>query len=268
MGSTAFDACMCGSGLPFARCHGDPANEFARVAALREAEAIPALFPFVRAEGTAIDAFLEQVAAETVDDLVVDEDVLTEGVALLDARERRRLVDSWAAPYADRWASLTRAASDAAAAENALLIGALRVAVDERSPTPHEIVALLENGQLRRSPFAALAFVIPPMFVWSRDEANAASAAASGRRKPAQQHKAIEDVAYALATFDHLRRTRGLVARLAAELPFEGLPVASGTLAGPCREVEVDDGSARTATVALLIAYVEEIAFGRRRSSL
>lgn len=60
--------------------------------------------------------------------------------------------------------------------------------------------------------------------------------------------------------FDHLRRTRGLVARLAAALPFDGLPVASETLAGPCREVELDKASARKAAAALLIAYVEQIA--------
>jgi hypothetical protein len=251
---------MCGSGLPFARCHGDPGNEYARIAALNEAEAIPALFPFVRAQGPAFEAFVERVAGDAAEDDDIDVSVLAEGISLLDAGERRRLVDSWAVPYADRWASLNRAAGDTAAAERALLIGALRVAVDERAPTPRDIVGLLEDRRLSGSPFAALSFVVPPMFVWSRDEANAASAAASGRRKPAQRHHAIEQVAHALATFDHLRRTRGLVARLAAELPFEDLPVASETLAGPCREVEVDDESARTAAAALLIAYVEQIA--------
>jgi hypothetical protein len=259
MGSTAFDSCTCGSGLPFVRCHGDPANDYARVTALREAEAIAALFPAVRAQGAAIDAFLDELAAETVD-VDIDEARLGEGVTLLDTAERRRLVDSWARPYADRWASLTRAASDTAAAERALIVGALRMGVDERRRVPRDIVEALEDGQLRRSPFAALALVIPPMFVWSRDEANAASAAASGRRKLRERHRAVESVAYALASFDHLRRTRRLTARLAGELPFDGRPVASDLLAGPCREVELDDESARTGAVALLIAYVEELA--------
>jgi hypothetical protein len=97
MGSTAFDACTCGSGLPFARCHGDPANDHARVTALREAEAIAALFPAVRAQGAAIEVFLDEIAA--------------------------------------------------------------------------------------------LALVLLPMFVWSRDEANAASAAAAGRRELGARHR-------------------------------------------------------------------------------
>jgi hypothetical protein len=259
MGSTAFDLCTCGSGLPFARCHGDPANDYARATALGEAEAIAALFPAVRAHGAAIEVFLDELVAGP-DDLAVDDSRLGEGVALLEAAERRRLVDSWARPYADRWASLTRAASDTAAAERALIVGALRMGVDERRRVPRDIVEVLEDGQLRRSPFAALALVLPPMFVWSRDEAAAAFAAASGRRKLADRLRAVEDVAYALASFDHIRRTRRLVGRLAAELPFAGLPVASETLAGPCREVELDDTSARTATAAILIAYVEHIA--------
>jgi hypothetical protein len=259
MGSTAFDSCACGSGLPFARCHGDPANEYARVTALREAESIAALFPAVRPHGAAIAAFLDDLAAET-DELDIAAARLAEGAALVDAAEHRRLVDSWARPYADRWARLIRAAGDTAAAERALIIGALRMGVDERRRVPRDIVEALEDAQLRRSPFAALALVIPPMFVWSRDEATAAAAAASGRRKLRERHWVVEKVAYALASFDHLRRTRELTTRLAGALPFDGLPAASDLLAGPCREVELDDGSARTAAAALLIAYVEELA--------
>lgn len=97
------------------------------------------------------------------------------------------------------------------------------------------------------------------MLVWSRDEANAASAAAWRRRRLAHRHEAVEKVAYALISFEHVRRTRRLTARLAVELPFDGLPVSSALLAGPCREVELDDASARTAAAALLIVYVEAL---------
>jgi hypothetical protein len=142
MGSTAFHSCTCGSGLPFARCHGDAANDYARVTALREAEAIAAPFPAVRAQGAAIDAFLDELAAGT-DDVDIDEAQLGEGVALFDAAERRRLVESWARPYADRWESLTRAAGDAAAAERALIVGALRMGIDERRRVPRDIVEQL-----------------------------------------------------------------------------------------------------------------------------
>jgi hypothetical protein len=235
------------------------------VAAVQEAEAIAVLFPSVRPRGAAIEAFLADAAARVGETEDVSDGVLEDGFALLGEAECRRVVDSWAGLYADRWGSLTAAAGDIGAAERALVTGAIRAAVMERCSTPRELVEPLEGGALRRSPFAALALAIPPMFVWSRDEAGAGAAAAWRRRKLAERHTAIEQVAYALVTFEHLRRTRRLAAGLAEELPFEGLPVASELLAGTCRDVELDDSSARTASAALLIAYVEQIDIARRQ---
>ena len=229
MGSAATDVCACGSGLPFSRCHGDPRNEFARVQALREAEAIAWMFPSVRLSGAEVDAFADRAALEHSSDDDLPKALLDEGLALVNGAERQRLVEVWAETYADRWASLTRASGDVDAAERALVVGALRAAVAERQPTPHELVEPLEGGALRRSPFAALAVVLPPAFVWSVDEARAAELAASQRRGRGRMD-VVEGVAYALMTFTHTRRTSALAARLAAELPFAGLPEASRTL--------------------------------------
>jgi len=263
------DICECGSGLPFSRCHGDPSKPYARAQALREAESIAALFPAVRASGAAVEPFLEEVAAAYPAEDDVTDGVLEQGLALLDASERRRIIDSWARPYADRWTSLTTTAGDVAAAERALLVGTLRIGIAERQPTPPELVGLLDQGALRRSPYAALALVLPGTFVWSIDEARAAEVAQRGRRKWRQGVEAVQQVAHVLISFEHIRRTRVLAGRLARELPMEDLPTASELLGKTCARIEDAADAARTAAAALLVRSVEElrIASSRRYST-
>jgi hypothetical protein len=258
------ELCTCGSGLPFSRCHGDARNAYAREQALREAEAIPALFPFVRVHG--VDRFVERAAAAVRED-DVPESLIDEGLSEVGRREWRRTVDHWAVPYADRWASLTGAAGETGAAERALVGGALRAAIQERLATPSELLEPLEHGGVEPPQYAALAVAVPPAFVWSIDEARAGQAAARGRHKTRQRVDAVEQVACALMSFDHVRRTRALADRLARELPFEGLPKASRVLANACDEVAADLGAARRTAAALLIAYVEQLTAAHAVSS-
>ena len=256
MASLRPNTCSCGSGLPFSDCHGDPANDFARTQALQEAEGIAWMFPAVRVNAPGVDAFAATAARDHPSG-DVSEAALDEGLALVPDERRAETVALWAVPYADRWASLTRASGDPPAAERALVAGALRPAIAERQRTSPELVRPLETGALRRSPFAALSVVVPPIFVWSVDEARAAQVAAShrvGRRRT----DAVEEVAYALMTFPHVERTTALVARLAAELPFARLHRATRTLADGCEEVGRDLDAARATTAALLIAYAEQ----------
>jgi SEC-C motif len=253
----ATDLCGCGSGRPFARCHGDPHNAEARAEALREAESIAWMFPSVRPAGQEVEAFVDTKALEHPTDDVPDF-VLGEGLELVDERERRRIVELWSDPYADRWASLTHATGDAEAAERALVVGSLRAAIAERQSTPRELVEPLERGALRRSPFAALSTVLPPALVWSVDEARAGQVAASERRGSARMD-AVEGVAYALMTFTHIQRTSALTRRLGLELPFQGLPEASRTLATACDDVTRSLDAARAVAAAMLVAYVERL---------
>jgi hypothetical protein len=171
-------------------------------------------------------------------------------------------VAAWAEPYEDRWASLTRASGDAEAAERALVTGALLVGVLERAPTPRDLLELVDRAQLR-VPSLALALVVPPGLVWSRDEAGAAVAASEGRRRALDRDRAVAGVASALVTFDHVRRLRGLAERVAGELPVPGLPAASELLAVGCRDVELDVDAARQVLAALLLAYVQQLALAR-----
>jgi hypothetical protein len=259
------DTCKCGSGLPFARCHGDPRNEYARAQALREAEGIPFLFPSVRLRGSALADFADETAATFP---AADEPPVEAGLALVQPAELRRLVESWAEPYADRWLSLTTAAGDIGPAERALAVGALRAAVAERQPTPRELLEPFEDGALHGSPLAALALVLPPELVWSFDEARAAQAAAAGRRKVRQRHDAVEGVAQALVTAEHVRRLRRLAARLSAELASCDLPGAARVLGDACSCVERDDGNARAAAAGLLITYAERLTAAAAVTSL
>jgi hypothetical protein len=215
------------------------------------------LFPSVRIQGRRIEAFAEKAAVACPDD-DPPAAVLANGIALVDARERRRVVESWAEPYADRWQSLTETAADRGAAERALVVGAVRAAIAERQTTPRDLVELLEDGRLRRTPFAALAVVVPAPFVWSRDEAEAAAVAATHAKRRGSS-AAVEGVAYALMTFTHVTRTRTLLRRLASELPIAELPEASRILSSVCAEVARDLAAARAATAALLMGYAEQL---------
>jgi hypothetical protein len=219
------------------------------------------LFPSARLRGEEIDAFAEKAAAAYP---AADPpgDVLEEGLALVTVTERRRLVDSWVEVYADRWHSLTETAAGRDAAERSLVKGALRVAIAERQGSPWKSAEVLEDGGLRRSPLAALALVLPALFVWSRDEAAAAEIAAEYSRRR-RRSVAVERVAYALMTFAHVGRTRRLARRLGSELPIIELPQASKILSKACDEVEGDIDAARAATAALLIAYVEQVSLSK-----
>ena len=160
--SKSVDTCQCGSGLPFSRCHGDPRNEFAREQALREAESVAMLFPSVRLHGEEIDAFAERAAAAYPDDDPPG-GLLEEGVALVDAPEWRRLVDSWAEIYADRWQSLTETAADRDAAEaRARQRGFARCDRRAASDAARAWWRWSRTAGSGARRFAALALVLPP----------------------------------------------------------------------------------------------------------
>ena len=240
--------CSCGSGRAFERCHGNPGNEFARVQALAEAREVALLFPDVRIESQLVRAFAERVAAELAASAQVPDAALEEGVCLLSREETRALVEAWSAVYPDRWASLCHTAADAVAAERELVKGAVAAEIYERLPTPRELLIELELVEL--SPPPALAFVLPPQFVWAYDEARAAAVA-----RPDQ----IDEIAAALGRFAHVERLRRLAGFLRKESPFAGFPRATATLLEACDEVARDVPFCRAVSTLCLLAYVREL---------
>lgn len=248
--------CSCGSGRRFDRCHGDPANDFARAQALLEARQLATLFPTVRLRSFGVLDFARRAANELGSEEEVPEELLAEGIELVDSRERRALVDAWSAAYPQRWESLCHAAGDIAAAERETVRGALEMGIVECQRTPRELLAEVEHQRLR--PTEALGLVLPPHGVWSLDEAHVAETAAQGR-EPAEAFRAVEAVATALGLEAHAARVRSLASIVASELPIDGFPRASRTLARACERVEHDVPFLRGVLALTLIAYVAQL---------
>ena len=243
------DPCPCGSGRKFKRCHGPTpvaAAAFARRDALEEAEDLGSLFPFLRPCGVAIESFLEQPSPGDVE----------EGVALLDATERGRLVRLYADRYPEAWTSLCReiAEDDAAVA---LVHGAVRVALAEREQVAARVVKVIDDLDDVTHPLEALALALRPAYVWSvEDAARAADAAAPFAADDEAWLDAVEDAATDLATDEHEQRLTRLASRLGEQLPIVGAPRASRLLSDACEAVRVDADARGSALVALLANYI------------
>lgn len=223
--------------------------------ALAEAHDISALFPWVRPRDAVVEAFAQRVALELArGDPRVPPGRVEEGVALLDDSERRRIVDDWASDYPDRWSSLCTAAGDVALTERTVVASAVRGAISERRPVPRGPVAMLEDGRLSGSPAAALALVLAPPLVWSRDDAILLCAAAADR-SPQPFFDAAEELATEHVDEWHAQRVQTLAERLAAQLPITGLSRASRTLMEGCRRVDADEAVAYGVAAVLLAAY-------------
>jgi hypothetical protein len=240
--------CSCGSGKTFERCHGDPRNEYARRQALAEARQVAWLFPAVRIRDRDALAEADRLAdrLRNADDL--PDELLEEAAARLNETEARRLVDEWRSAYPDRWASLVHAAGDAAASERELVMGAIAAAIHERLPTPREL--LIELELTKPSPAVALAFVLPPQFLWSYDEARVAAVA------PLEAH---DEVAVALVRIEHVARVRRLAELVERELPLRGFRRTSSTLARACARVRDDVAFARGVLSLALTGYARRL---------
>lgn len=243
------ERCACGSGIPFERCHGDPANPFAREQALGEARDVAMLFPSVRIRSPHWLERAREIALGLGDRDDAPFEVVDELAETLDRAEARRVVDEWVAIYPDRWASLTHAADDVAAAERRLVQGAVAAAIHERMSTP---AAVIREIEAERPPVVvALTAVVPPPFLWSYDEARAAAAALPWL---------LPEVSCALVRMEHVERLRSLARLVRLELPFGGFPHATELLQTACGRVEEDVPFAREVLSLALEAYARDTA--------
>jgi hypothetical protein len=203
--------------------------------ALAELHDVALLFPSIRPKGGAISAYADRLAAEIGDEPRGSTPAeVADGLRLLTAGERRRVVRSWAVVYPDRWRKVCLDVGHTALAEQTFQASAVRAAVADRIVCPPAMVATLENGELERSPVAALALAISPFAVWSYEDVLAPEAPA--------------------VTGEHVARVRAQVSRLRRRLPYEGLSRASATLGHGC-ELASDEAAARALAGLLLEAY-------------
>ena len=118
---------------------------------------------------------------------------------------------------------------------------------------------MFENGDFSGSPCAALALVLAPPLVWDREDALLAKHHVGVATLHGDLPSKVE--AYAAARVDerHVARLRAVSDRLRRQLPIEGLPTASATLADGCARVAADAQLAEGVACLLLVAYVAHL---------
>lgn len=126
---------------------------------------------------------------------------------------------------------------------------AVRVALLEWLPLTTSELRAVEAGRRHDAPAHALAALVRPPTIWTMGEA---LAAASRTR--------LDD--------EHLRRLRGVAARLERQLPVTGFPVASAAVARGCAAVAADDDVCATVALALLARYAASALVSERRRRL
>jgi hypothetical protein len=225
--------------------------------ALEYAQHLGANFPFLRPVPLAARDFADRVAEELfgVDDEVPAERV-AEGVALLDARERRRLVQTYVQHFDNIWEALC-AEIGHDVAEEELVASAVRASIDERREPWPRMIEMLENAAVPALPQHAVACVLAHDDVWSLEDALTAAARGVGAEiVPEAWEALVADVASARLERVHLQRVRALARRLERFLPYEDFPRASDLLTRGCALVVRDRELARYVAVALLRNYV------------
>ncbi len=230
--------------------------------ALAEAHDASALFPSIRPRDPVLEAYAEQVAAALdPSDPRVPIDAVERGVALVDERERRRIVDDWASAHPQSWASLSGVAGDVQLVERAFVASAVRGSISERRPVARSALVPLEDGALGRSPVAALGLVLPPPLVWDRTDA-IAIAGVLGKQRNVDEVRFDSILARARerTTDEHVDRLRVVADRLAKELPVHEMPVASATAAAGCAQIASDDAVAAELAALLLVTYAASLA--------
>jgi hypothetical protein len=164
-------------------------------------------------------------------------------------------VDEWADRYPDRWASICAAAGDVELIERVVVASAVRGAISERRPVRRALIVPLEDAVLADAPCSALAAVLVPPIIWSRDDAIVAAEKGAHIANPEARFRAVERYAATRVRNAHVERVRRHAARLARQLPIEGLPRASEALAEGCTEVREDEPVARDVASVLLASY-------------
>lgn len=247
--------CPCGSGRKHKLCCGttrEEERERARLeAVVEEATRVARLFPRLRPAGKAFSAWADRVAADDA-----AEATAAEALALLEPADRSRITDGLPGIRERYCAEL----GDERLAEQALLVGAVAAAVDERlPPDPRRLELLEEREDLRSDPVEVLALALEAGGLWGVVESAQLETALRGlpeERDDEEYEEHWEAIVAAeakrLANRWHKRRLAELVGRLASQLPFSDYPAASAALASACAAFERDRGVRVRLAAALL----------------
>jgi hypothetical protein len=219
-------------------------------------------FPLLRPESDDFENWLAVHRGEAP-----TRELVENGCGLLTSRERERIARSFADWYPSAWAQLVADAQNEETAQVAVIIGSVTVALAEQTRPPQIVLELLEDERELSDPTEALALCIAPADLWSSAEAIAAERAVAALPEELDDDEyerafriVLKRQARELLTKQHARRLALLVRRLAGELPLEGFPRVSQTLARACTAYERDRRTrSRLAELLLgdLLMYLE-----------
>jgi hypothetical protein len=168
--------------------------------------------------------------------------IVEEGLKLLDPAERQRVVDSWRIPRKDSRPSIIADGGCDVLVGGAVVTGAVRMALIEWLPLSRTDLAVHEGGLFRDVPANALTLLVRPPTIWSIDEAVIAdSLFPRGPLFEPRRFDALERLARGCLVSEHLARVRNAAAKIEIQLPIEGLPLASATVAAGCAVIADDD---------------------------
>jgi hypothetical protein len=188
--------------------------------------------------------------------------LLTRALTRLGAVDQRQIVDGWRTQRGRSDAQLViDEGCDVRIVHTRVGEGA-RVALLAWLPLAPAEVAVFEGGLLREGPADAVALLLRPPLIWSLHETLLA-----GTPVPRRSYfdpvwfTELERGAHDRVRPRHLHRLRHAVERIEAQLPVEGLPIASATVAAGCAVITRDDAWCKTIAARQLARYtVSEVA--------
>ncbi len=162
--------CSCGSGRKFKLCCGTTRDQERQLrrqfGVFEEIASLPMHFPQLRPRGKKIGALLDRAVRDGV-----DKATLADAVALLERRERSRIERSHAKEFPAVWRSLCAELGDEQIAREAVVLGAVLAALDERVPLHPELLALIEDTATDGDdPIEPLALALEAGDLWSLGE--------------------------------------------------------------------------------------------------
>lgn len=227
-----------------------------RFDAVGEADGSRSLFPVLRPCGgnaaaaarRAVIAFDARTSATTW--------ILRQGLEHLGPVERRRIVDSWRTARIDEAPSLIADGGCDVRVRGASLTNAVRVALLEWLPLSRTDLAVYESGLFRDAPARSLTLLVRPPTIWPIDEAViAARLVRPAPRFEPEQFAALERHARGRLGRIHLARLREVALRIEMQVPVEGLPGASVTVATGCAVIANDEEQCASTAAAQLARY-------------
>jgi hypothetical protein len=234
----------------------EPRQRETGIAVRGEVNGIASLFAAVRASDDVSEAFACRSVSAFDPRATVTAWIVEEGLKLLDPAERQRVVAGWRIPRQDSWASMIADGGCDVLIGGAVVTGAVRMALIEWLPLSRDDLAVYEGGLFRDVPAKALTLLVRPPTIWSIDEAAIAdSLFPRGPRFEPGRFDALERYACRRLGGEHLARLRDAAAKIEMQLPIEGLPVASATVAAGCAVIANDDDWSEAIAARQLARY-------------